>query len=190
MTRPFTPRRRNPDGSTTITVQRSCNGCGHPVGDVSDVELSAARSGLPLPDVRDECPYCGHKELVGPVPSVTFSGGPYLGLNAWGARPKVAYVPPRDTCDPRARACTEHHVACDCREAEFAEYAAENRYERKATQAAFDTILDGHATYSHFAQRVTAWGDEAVYEPAPQALCMCTGCQIARAAHIYPRGSS
>lgn len=148
MTRPFTPARRNPDGSTTITIQRACNECGHTVGDATEAELNAAMLGRPILDVRDECPVCGHKQLVGPVSSVTFSGGPYLGPNAWGARPKVAYVPPRDTCDPRARACTDHHVACDCREAEWAEEAAESRYERKATQAAFDTILDGHATYA------------------------------------------
>ncbi|WP_018504273.1 hypothetical protein [Parafrankia discariae] len=35
------------------------------------------------------------------------------------------YRPPRDTCDPRWGACTEHRPGCDCREAEHAEYVAE-----------------------------------------------------------------
>jgi hypothetical protein len=50
----------NPDGRTTTThtVQRVCNGCGHEVGDATDDELAAVIRGLPLPDVRDECPWC------------------------------------------------------------------------------------------------------------------------------------
>ena len=49
-----------PDGTTTtkLTVQRVCNGCGHDVGDVRDQEMDAVLSGLPLPDVRDECAWC------------------------------------------------------------------------------------------------------------------------------------
>jgi hypothetical protein len=29
----------------------------------------------------------------------------------------AGYVPPANTVDPRARACTSHHLGCDCREA-------------------------------------------------------------------------
>lgn len=50
-----TPDKLNPDGSTTIRVQRSCDGCGESVGDVSDAEMDAAMAGLPLPSVVDEC---------------------------------------------------------------------------------------------------------------------------------------
>jgi hypothetical protein len=53
-----TPDRRNDDGSTTITVQRCCNGCGDPIGDVTFIEINLAIDGLPLPDVRPECPRC------------------------------------------------------------------------------------------------------------------------------------
>ena len=56
-----TPERANPDGSRTITVQRCCNGCGEPLGDVTLTEINAAIDGLPLPDVRPECPRCRPK---------------------------------------------------------------------------------------------------------------------------------
>lgn len=59
MTRPSTPDRVNGDGSTTIKLKRCCNGCGQYLGDVSDQEMARAINGLPLPDVRRECPTCG-----------------------------------------------------------------------------------------------------------------------------------
>lgn len=117
------------------------------------------------------------KALVGPLPTVRFLGGiddPSLSFEEqWARRPKVAYTPPRNTCDPRAAACTDHHVACDCREAEFAENAQEYAAARRETQQAFDEILAGHPTY--------------VRDGTP---CQCTGCKVARAAHIYPRGNT
>jgi hypothetical protein len=132
------------------------------------------------------------KELVGPVPTVSFGGGPRRPVSEWGALPKVAYVPPRNTLDPRFAACTEHRVACDCREAEFAEYRQEAQYEARGLQKALDTILAGHATYAvTYTRRVIGWdGDRPVeeYVEAPEAQCLCTGCQIARAIHYYPRG--
>lgn len=53
-----TPEARNPDGTTTVTIQRCCNGCGLSLGDVTDAEVELAIGGLPLPDVRKECPAC------------------------------------------------------------------------------------------------------------------------------------
>jgi hypothetical protein len=41
-----------------MTVQRCCNGCGREIGDVTDDEITAAITGAPLTDVRDECPWC------------------------------------------------------------------------------------------------------------------------------------
>jgi len=58
MTRPRTPDRRNPDGTTTITMKRACNGCGNYLGDATSYELDRAVAGLPLPDVIHECPTC------------------------------------------------------------------------------------------------------------------------------------
>lgn len=57
-TRTNTPDRTNPDGSTTIKMKRACNGCGTRLGDVTDAEMARAINGLPLPDVRKECPAC------------------------------------------------------------------------------------------------------------------------------------
>ncbi len=116
--------------------------------------------------------------LVGPLPTVTFRGGPRVPPHQRGARPKAAYVPPRDTCDPRVDACTDHHVACDCREAEWAEWAREARYERQEMQATFDKVLAGHATHPEYRLVGSEW--------VTGAMCSCTGCQIARACHIYP----
>ena len=82
----------------------------------------------------------------------------------------IVYTPPRDTCDPRARACTDHRVACDCREAEFAENANEGRMERLSVRQAFREVLAGHPTHTY---------DDN------QTPCQCTGCRIARTAHIY-----
>ena len=65
MTRPWTADRRNEDGSTTIRMKRACNGCGQRLGDVTDAEMARAVNGLPLPDVRRECPACG---LTAPEP--------------------------------------------------------------------------------------------------------------------------
>jgi hypothetical protein len=53
-----TPPHRNPDGSTSITVQRCCNGCGETLGDVTLTEIECAMGGRELPDVRPECPAC------------------------------------------------------------------------------------------------------------------------------------
>jgi hypothetical protein len=53
-----TPDHLNEDGSTTIAVQRCCNGCGYSLGDVTMKELEYGIAGLELPDVRMECPRC------------------------------------------------------------------------------------------------------------------------------------
>jgi hypothetical protein len=56
--RTHTPDRINPDGSTTIKMKRACNGCGQHLGDVTEQEMACGINGLPLPDVRKECPTC------------------------------------------------------------------------------------------------------------------------------------
>jgi hypothetical protein len=113
-------------------------------------------------------------DLVGPLPVILFRGGPEA-KSAWRkgrqALPSVAYAPPKNTLDPRYDQCTEHRVACDCREAEFAEELNEHRMERQQMKAAFDEMLAGHETWRRS-------------EDSPG--CMCTGCQIARACHVWP----
>lgn len=53
------PRPWTPETSSTIKMKRACNGCGQRLGDVTDQEMARAINGLPLPDVRKECPTCG-----------------------------------------------------------------------------------------------------------------------------------
>lgn len=112
-------------------------------------------------------------ELVGPVRTVRFGWRP--------GSPEVNYTPPGNTCDPRYDACTDHHVACDCREAEWSEQTHESAGEAKHTQAVFDRVLAGHPT--------RIYGSPNKYTGETDLPCQCTGCQIARECSIYPRSS-
>lgn len=107
-------------------------------------------------------------EMVGPLPSVRFHDGSH-----------VAYVPPKDTCDARYKACVHHRVACDCREAEFAEEISELRGQIRGTVQAFAEILKGHQTWAY-----TESGEDEF------AQCQCTGCQIVRLADTGLRSLS
>jgi hypothetical protein len=98
-------------------------------------------------------------ELVGPVPVIRFMDGT-----------QQAYTPPRDTMDIRYAACKDHHPACDCREALFAEDFGEFQGERKEVMAAFAAELAGHATWP-------SWQSDP---DGPFQVCSCTGCRIAR----------
>ena len=53
-TRPWTDDTVNPGGGTLV-MKRACNGCGRPLGDVTEREISLAIDGVRLPDVRREC---------------------------------------------------------------------------------------------------------------------------------------
>jgi hypothetical protein len=102
-------------------------------------------------------------ELVGPLPTIRFYDGT-----------KQAYDVPRDTMDPRYKACTYHHPACDCREAELSEQIAELRGELKGITDVARDVLAGHAIWA--------------YEDGPNGErsigCMCTGCQIVRVGYV------
>src|SRR5262245_53751803 len=74
----------------------------------------------------------------------------------------VEYTPPTDTRDPRYEACTDHRVACDCREALYAEDAAEWEADRRRIRQIIRTALEGHRP----------------------CCCRCSGCGIAR--EIFP----
>lgn len=109
------------------------------------------------------------KALVGPLPTVRFYDGT-----------RIVADPPRNTLDPRFIACTDHHLACDCREAEMNESLSEYREMYLAVEKAAREILNGHATK---ARRRDPFTDEMV-----ELSCQCTGCQIARAAHLWGGG--
>lgn len=102
-------------------------------------------------------------DLVGPLPTIRFHDGT-----------KVAYDVPRDTMDPRYTPCTDHHPACDCREAEFAEEIGELRGELKGIAKAAREVLRGHPI----------WVDEGGPNGPREVGCRCTGCQIVRAGFV------
>ncbi len=112
-------------------------------------------------------------EVVGPLPTVLFRGGPDGSDNPV----TLAYTPPRNTCDPRYAACTEHRVACDCREAEMAENLCEHRDEWRLLGNAAASALVGHQVMPPLAER--GRGRLARSDDTP--LCLCSGCVIHRA---------
>ena len=101
---------------------------------------------------------------------VTFIGGPRRPLTS--DFPRIAYDVPKNTLDPRVETCTDHHVACDCREAILAEDLNEIRSEYRRFQEVVSKVLAGHPTASGATDADS---------------CQCTGCQIARHAYIYPK---
>lgn len=108
------------------------------------------------------------KALVGPLPTVRFKGV------------RAVADPPQSTLDRRWDACTEHHLACDCREAEMNEALSEYSGELRAADEASRRILTGHPTRLHVLDPATGeWVDRS---------CQCTGCQLARVAHLWGGG--
>ncbi|KPM55803.1 hypothetical protein ACG83_11060 [Frankia sp. R43] len=52
----------------------------------------------------------------------------------------TGYDVPKSTLDPRYAACSDHHVACDCREAEHAETVAELIAELQEYRRVFEAL--------------------------------------------------
>ncbi|AVP71306.1 hypothetical protein [Prescottella equi] len=101
--------------------------------------------------------------LVGPV--LRFRGQPVA----------VDRSAPQDTSDPRWNNCTDHHLACDCREAEQNEALNELRSEWRTLRAVLEAQLAGHPT------EVYVDGDRRT-----DLDCKCQLCGFARAAHVVP----
>lgn len=113
--------------------------------------------------------------LVGPLPTVTFYGGP-TGSRLHRDLPRAVYEVPRNTCDPRFAACTDHHVACDCREAIQAENLNEHRMEWKLLRDAARRALAGHQIHAPLS--LERW-QRRMFER--DQVCLCSGCVIERA---------
>jgi hypothetical protein len=111
------------------------------------------------------------KALVGPLPAVWFHDGtrPYRHPEGFGlVRVVVDALPPRDTVDGgRWERCTDHRLACDCREAELNEERTEYSGMYWAARLAAAKLLAGHDTRG--------------YNGDP---CKCTGCELARAGEL------
>jgi len=113
-------------------------------------------------------------EVVGPVRPIHF-GSLRGGVD-------ITYTPPGNTLDPRYAACSDHHVACDCREALWSENQNEWRMETDHQREVFDRFIGTHSTeISGSPNRFTGEKDRP---------CQCTGCQIYRAIHYYPEEDS
>lgn len=106
-------------------------------------------------------------ELVGPLPPIRFHDGTVQG-----------YRVPTSTLDPRYSLCSDHHPACDCREAMLAEDRSEYRSMLRGAEQAAAEVLAGHATWAWTAEGEVDWARR----------CSCTGCQIARIAHLRTSG--
>jgi hypothetical protein len=103
------------------------------------------------------------RELVGPVE--WFRGQPVA----------VTSSPPDNTLDPRYDACTDHHLACDCREAQLSEDMRELRDERWRLRQRLGTALADHPT------RVYVNGHRRA-----DLECRCLGCDLARSIRLIP----
>lgn len=68
----------------------------------------------------------------------------------------TGYDVPKDTLDPRYAACSDHRVACDCREAEHAETVAELLAELREYRRAFEAFWRA-APYEVTRQARIAW---------------------------------
>lgn len=80
---------------------------------------------------------------------------------------------PRDTTDPRWNNCTDHHLACDCREAEQNEQINEWRNEFHRLRQSIVEAINDHAT--------TVYVDGS---RRPDLECKCGVCAIARNAGL------
>ncbi|MGY4103457.1 hypothetical protein ACW2Q0_28420 [Nocardia sp. R16R-3T] len=92
-----------------------------------------------------------------------------------GQQVAVTSSPPTDTRDPRYDRCTDHHLACDCREAEQNENLHELRTEYRHLTDVLAVMLAGHRT--------------AVYVDGNRREsldCRCQLCEFARTAHAVP----
>lgn len=104
-------------------------------------------------------PYRFGKELVGPIVHFRNQAIP------------VDRTPPRNTVDGnRWSACTEHHLACDCREAELNEQIQELRSEYRELAAALRSAIVDHPTFVETRAGVRQRDLE----------CRCDGCIVAR----------
>jgi hypothetical protein len=112
-------------------------------------------------------------DLVGPLRTKVMHDGQRLVVEV-----------PRNTLDPRYLFCTEHRVGCDCYEAERNEDRDEYRSMWNEASDAAREVLAGHRTYpASYSYDWDAAG-RPVYEFDEGSCCMCTGCQIARKAHL------
>lgn len=121
-------------------------------------------------------------EIVGPV---VYFRGDRLPNKVLRGRVSVLVdrAPPTDTRDPRYIACTDHHLACDCREAEQNEEIREWLGNWQAARDAAQEICGGHPTWPDYFVEEHSGAYDVTYARS-EDCCQCTGCQIIRKAHL------
>jgi hypothetical protein len=107
-------------------------------------------------------------ELTGPLRPVRYADG----RTDW-------HDLPRNTMDVRYAACSNHHLACDCREALLAEDIAEYRAMFRELEQAILDAIKGHQTYAYTGPSDTGWSSDDEF-----GQCKCQACVIARAVHV------
>lgn len=110
-------------------------------------------------------------------PHVAIPAASLVGPLIWFRRQPVAVTssPPTNTNDPRYIACTEHHLACDCREAERSEDLHEYKSALHDIGETIRAASAGHPTFVYVAD-----------ERRTDLECRCTSCVVAR---ILPSGT-
>lgn len=125
--------------------------------------------------------------MTEPLPTaghvVWFRGDKQSGVARQRIPVNVGQPPPVDTNDPRWLACTDHHLACDCREAEQTEGLREYRADWQKARDAAQEVCAGHPTYPDYYDHAVGETGDFRYVPSG-ACCQCTGCQIIRKAHL------
>ncbi len=114
--------------------------------------------------------------MTTPTQPALISYAPPSYLASFNNNQPTGYIPPVNTMDPRYKACAEHRVGCDCREAILAEELREWQLEYAAICRTAKKILAGHPTWIE----VVDGRGYADLKPG----CMCTGCQIVRDAYL------
>lgn len=101
-------------------------------------------------------------DIVGPV---EWFRGRTMGV-------EVHKAPPRDTIDGgRWQACTKHHLACDCREAEQNEAISELKAEMREIKDVLAQAAFGHPTFVRQGGRL---------ERRRDLECRCVACDVIR----------
>ncbi len=137
------------------------------VGDIPEGKIGVHEARINRYQVVTEAIAHNEAILARQAALAVLARGPLPGHIRFQDGVQLPYEPPKNTLDPRWKACTEHRPACDCREAEQAENLHELHAEWTAFRDALKDVLTGHAS----------------------CCCRCTGCEIARRLHLSFVGS-
>ncbi|MGV9666964.1 hypothetical protein [Nocardia niigatensis] len=122
-----------------------------------------------------------HTPGLNPPPHIARPSGGLVGPLVWFRNQPIAVTssPPRDTTDPRYGACTDHRLACDCREAELAERLTDQLAEVREMRNALMAACTGHPTKVYVDNR-----------PRVDLECRCLPCAALRHSNYVPSSNT